>query len=1327
MEQVSVDSEKNSFAVEGKKTQNPFPGRFDPEFRRKRVPAMEFPPELPVVQKRQEIARAIMEHPVLIVCGETGSGKTTQLPKICLEVGRGLNGWIGHTQPRRVAARTVAQRIAEEMNEPLGQSVGYKIRFNDVTRPQTFIKLMTDGILLAETRSDPELRQYDTIIIDEAHERSLNIDFLLGYLKRLVPRRPDLKLIITSATIDPKRFSRHFWNAPIIEVSGRTYPVSVIYRPLSVDERSNDDADTSFVTDDADLTEIQGIQNAIGELWSLPSGPGDTLVFLPTERDIRETAEALEQSGLQADILPLFSRLSLSDQMRVFHPDGKRPRIILSTNVAETSVTVPGIRYVVDVGLARISRYNARTRVQRLPIEPISRASADQRKGRCGRVSEGVCVRLYSESDYLGRPPFTDPEILRTNLASVILQMKWLRLGTVQEFPFIDPPDYRQVRDGLTTLHELGAIDEKEDLTPIGRRLARLPVDPRIGRMIVSAQDENCLEEVLVIAAALSVSDVRERPMEAQDAADQAHAKFKDDQSDFISLLKLWYGMHQRQAELSNNQFRKWCRANFLSYMRYREWVDIHQQLCQMMQVRPWEDRSGSIRPIAKPGTEWLSQTVRDRIHRALLTGLLSHLAVKVDASGYTGARGSKVQLWPGSALFKARPSWVMAAELVETTRLYARTIGPVRTEWIERVASHLLTRSYSDPHWHEATACVRAYEKVMLFGLVLVERRPVHLGPIDPVTSRQVFIQHALVENDFRTDHPALLKNRERIRWIESWQRKLRRQDLLTDAGTRFAFFDARIPHHVYSGSTFDKWSRRGRGSNSHELELGDEHLFRGIESAGSKTGPDRSTPDPDVGTSVENWPSLKTIAETSRWVQMSFPDTWEVEGMKLPLVYKDEPGEEDDGITVVVPLNALSQIPDTRSEWLVPGMVRAKIDALIRSLPKKLRTMFVPVNETAERVERSLGGFGVGSLTDQVAGVLWKMSGQPVRREDFQTESIPPYLKMNFRVVGSRSEVLAESRDLIQLRAKLGQKLRQTFSTLPDPTYTRDNLTQWDFPDLPERVTVEHSGAILQGYPTLIDQGTSVSLRLLDSAETSAALMPAGLRRLFMVQTSKELRQVLRDLPGLEQLRLNYHPFGTGEELMEDLMSLTADRSFFAGSPAVRTRNDFAHQAGQAWKRLYEVSRSLGKLSGEILELYRRLDPVLQRDYPPLLVESIDDMRCQLRMLMPRRFLTVLPAEKLELLPKYLRGIDLRLTRLTNAGLARDLNGLTVIRPLVQQYLDRRKKQAQRGMTDPVLEEYRWLLEEFRIQLFAQELKTSVPVSIKRLEQVWQRVKQA
>jgi ATP-dependent helicase HrpA len=1073
-----------------------------------------------------------------------------------------------------------------------------------------------------------------------------------------------------------------------------------LYRPLSIDERTIEDDRQQVANDDADLTEIEGVVSAVRELWSVRRG--DTLVFLPTERDIRETAEALEAASLTADILPLFSRLSGADQMKVFHPDGKRARIILSTNVAETSVTVPGIQYVIDTGLARMSRYSTRTKVQRLPIEPISQASADQRKGRCGRISEGICVRLYSEKELLERPRYTDPEILRTNLASVILQMKWLRLGRIEDFPFIDPPDYRQIRDGLATLHELGAIDDKENLTEIGKRLAKLPVDPRVGRMIVGGQDEGCLAELLVIASALSVSDVRERPADMQDAADQSHAKFKDDQSDFISMLKLWRTMRREQTDLSNNQFRKWCRANFVSYMRFREWTDIHHQLCDMLQVRPWVDRSNAIRPVAQTEADPFPAVIRDKVHRALLPGLLGNVAMKVDAAGYVGARGTKLNVWPGSALFKSRPLWIMAAELVETTRLYARTIAPVKIEWIERVARHLVKRTHAEPHWVKQTAHVHAFEKVTLYGLPLVARRSVHYGPIDPYTSRQMFIHHALVENDFRTDHPSILKNRAQQAMIESWQRKLRRNDLLTDAGTRFAFFDARVPEHVYSGPAFEDWARRGRGSNSYDLEFRDIDLFRGL------------VPSP-----------VRSIDEARKSITESHPDEMQLDGIKLPLQYKFDPGEEDDGVTAIVPLNALSQIPDARAEWVVPGWVTEKIEALIRSLPKKLRTLFVPVNESAQQVAQKLPPFGVGSFVDQVAGVLWKMRGQTVTRSDFQSDTIPPHLSMNFRVVGREGEVLAESRDLGGLRIKLGQQVRQAFSSLSDPRYTRDGLTLWNIGDLPEKVAVEHAGAILQGYPALIDQGDTVSLRLLDSPESSEKLMPSGLRKLFMLQTARELKNTLRDLPRLEQLRLNYRPFGTGEEMLADLTLLTADRAFFTDSSPVRTHDAFAARAGAAWRRLFEVSRALGTLLDEILTRYRDLQPILTRDYPPLLIDSIDDMRQQFRMLLPKRFLSVIPASKLEQLPRYLRGIDIRLKRLTNAGLAKDLQALGIIRPLIQQYHDQRRKHAQRGLIDPALEEYRWLLEEFRLQLFAQEIKTLVPVSEKRLEQAWEGVK--
>jgi ATP-dependent helicase HrpA len=1386
-----------------------------------------FPPDLPVSARRAEIAQAIARHPVVIVCGETGSGKTTQLPKICLELGRGQRGRgvIGHTQPRRLAARTVAQRIADELHTPLGAGVGYKIRFQDQTQPGTRVKLMTDGILLAETQTDRDLRQYDTLILDEAHERSLNIDFLLGYLQRLMPRRPDLRLVITSATIDPGRFSRQFGDAPVIEVSGRTYPVTTLYRPLATDERTTDD-DTP-ADGDADLTEIEGVVAAVRELWSgrrseagseiatdlqrqtadaaqqssadpvppppggarwgrsdasplpsandtepnrqvipddlasphptpppnlpqggrnqkdaapplpaqaPPTGRGDTLVFLPTERDIREAAEALEAAGLDADVLPLYSRLSAAEQMRVFRPGGNRPRIVLATNVAETSVTVPGIRYVIDTGLARLSRYNPRTKVRRLPVEPISQASADQRAGRCGRVAPGVCVRLYAEADYAARPRFTDPEILRTDLASVILQMMWLRLGRVEDFPFIDPPDFRQIRDGLNTLHELGAIDDRENITPVGRRLARLPVDVRVARMIVGGQDENCLPDVLIIAAALSTQDVRDRPADQQNQADQAHGHFRDAQSDFVSILKLWHGLRARQRELSNNQFRKWCRANFISYLRYREWTDVHQQLHESLRnvtdkpAGRSRGRGGAVRQsavVAEANDDPYPPHERDRLHRALLTGLLSNVAMKNETGAYTGARQTRLSIWPGSALFKARPLWVMAAELVETGRLYARTVAAVRPEWIERAAAHLVGRTHTDPHWHAASGHVVASEKVTLLGLILVPKRNVHYGPIDPVQSRQLFIQHALVDGQFRSDHPAVLANRAAVLQIESWQTKLRRRDLLNDSGTRYAFFDARVPPWVFSGPAFVQWTRRGQGSNWHELELTDAELLR----------PEATDELLNRGAGVP--PALPILVEGGRdarptnvrailapLIAAAFPDELIAGPVRLPLQYAFEPGDEVDGVTAVVALPSLSQLSSPRAEWVVPGWVGEKVEALIRSLPKRLRTQFVPAGETAKKTVARLPPFGSGSLLDSVAGLLWNASGQRITRDDFQAEQIPPHLLMRFRVQDAQGRVLQEGRDLVAIRERLGQKVRDSFTALSDVRYTRDDVREWSFGDLPPGVELDLGGVRVLGYPTLIEQGEKLALRLLDSPQTAAKFMPAGLRRLFMIEAASEIKSVLRDLPGLEKMRLNYAPFGTGDDLMNGLALATATRAFAAGDGAIRTKSAFATAAGAAWRRLYEESRSVGRLVTDVLDRYRVIAALLHKDYPPLLVDSVDDMRRQLAALLPKQFLQHVPADKLDALPRYLRGIDVRMSRLSNAGLSRDLTGLGQIRPLQEQYNAAARRAEQRGLISPALDEYRWLLEEFRLSLFAQEVKTAVPVSPKRLAQAWEAV---
>ncbi|HEY0009699.1 MAG TPA: DUF3418 domain-containing protein, partial [Tepidisphaeraceae bacterium] len=928
----------------------------------------------------------------------------------------------------------------------------------------------------------------------------------------------------------------------------------------------------------------------------------------------------------------------------------------------------------------------------------------------------GICIRLYSEADFANRSEYAEPEILRTNLASVILQMKWLRLGRVEDFPFIDPPDFRQIRDGLNTLHELGAIDDRENLTETGKRLAKLPVDPRVGRMIVAGQDEDCLDAVLVIAAALSVSDVRERPADRADAADQTHATFRDDQSDFISILKLWRAMRREQRDLSNNQFRKWCRSKFLSYMRYREWSDVHQQLISMTNVRPGRSTSQAIRPVADPKADPFPQTERDAIHRALLCGLLSNIGMKADAASYTGARGTKLSIWPGSTLFRARPPWIMGAELIETTRLYVRTVAPVRVEWIERSAKHLVKQTYFDPHWHSQTAHVLAFEKVTLFGLMLVPKRSIHYGPIDPVQSRQLFIQHALVDNDFRTDHPATIENRRRVRMVLAWQEKLRRRDILSDSQTRYDFFDARVPHDVYSGPTFDNWARRGRGSNTHDFEMPDLILLRqGVAgevakmlSTSALTPPSANAPDAQAN-------------QLGKLIEASHPDHLQLPSIRVPLVYAYEPGEDFDGVTALAPLSALGHITDARAEWLVPGMVREKVEALIRSLPKRLRTKFLPIPQTTDAVIAKLPQFGVGSFNEQVAGLLWRIGGDPITAADFQAEQIPPHLFLNVRVLGPDDRVLAEGRDLAALRAKLGQQVRQQINSLADPRYTRDDLSKWDFGDLPQSVPVTVNDAIISGYPTLVEEGTKVSLRLLDSQEASDKLMPAGLRRLFMTQTAREIKNVLRDLPGLESLRLNYRPFGTGEELMDDLARLTADRAFSTEIGPIRTQAAFADRSGIAWKRMYEVSRHAGKQLTEVLDRYRVLSALLFRDYPPLLVDSIDDMRRQFKALLPKRFLSAFPGHRVEQLPRYLKGIDSRLTRLTNAGLAKDLQAMSVIRPLMEQYRDRAAQQQKRGIIDPAMEEYRWLLEELRISLFAQDIKTSVPVSPKRLEQVW------
>ncbi len=1226
-------------------------------------PRPTFPDDLPVVQKRDEIAAAIAANQVVILCGETGSGKTTQLPKICLELGRGVDGMIGHTQPRRIAARSVAQRIADELNVPLGRAVGYKVRFGDKTTEDTYVKVMTDGILLAEVQSDRLLEQYDTIIIDEAHERSLNIDFLLGYLKQLLPQRPDLKVIVTSATIDPERFSKHFEGAPIILVSGRTYPVEVLYRPL----KSDDPEDADDEREQADA-----IVDAVNELAR--HGNGDVLVFLSGEREIREAAEELRKHHPpQTQILPLYARLSAAEQQEVFKPHGRR-RIVLATNVAETSLTVPGIRYVVDTGLARISRYSARTKVQRLPIEPISRASADQRKGRCGRVAEGVCIRLYSEEDYERRSLFTDPEILRTNLAAVILQMKWARLGDIETFPFVERPDPRLVRDGYLTLHELGAVDDENELTQLGRHLGRLPVDPRVGRMVLAAERENCLREVLIIAAGLSVQDVRDRPGELAAVADEAHRQFLDEASDFLGYLKIWDFFQEKRKNCSHSQLRKQVKNQFLSYTRLREWADVYEQVHNVVADLGWTLNDNPAGP--------------DRVHRALLTGLLSNVGVKTDTAEYAGARGAKFFIFPGSILFKGKPQWVMAGELVETTRLYARTVAKVTPEWIERAAAHLLKRTYTDPQWNAQRADVTAGERVSLRGLVLVPHRTVPYGPIDPRTSREVFIHHALVEGDFRTGALFLKHNVDLLRQVQSLEAKARRRDLLSDVVQRYRFYNGLVPAGIYNGPLFERWRK--------EAELGhDRVLFMSLA---------------DV---------MRADAEPVE--PADYPDEIKVGTLSIPLTYVNDVARPDDGVTATIPLALLNQVPAGPFEWLVPGWLHEKVVELIRTLPKAVRTRLVPAPDAADRALAGTAGAGrKAPFLEAIAFQLGKITGEVIPPSAFDPTALPQFLRMHFRVTDAAGKVVAAGRDLVQLRSQLGVKARESFAALPPTEFARDKVTRWDFGDLPERVEIRRGGATFSGYPAVVDQGATVSLRVMDSREASVIANRAGVRRLFMLQLEQELCVVARGFAHVEEMTRAYKPLGTWAELKQQILAAAVDRALFADAIDIRTHDAFVTVARDGWLRLTTAARELNAVAAEVLATYAPLQKTLSRDFPPLLLDSIGDARQQLKWLVPKEVLSATPPAWLPHLPRYLKALQIRLTKLLNAGLPRDQQHLAEVRPLERGYVERRAALAKRGRSDPQLVTVWWTLQELRVSLFAQELRTAVPVSVPRVSKM-------
>jgi len=1236
--------------------------------RRARRPELTYPDDLPITQHREAIVGAIRDHPVVVICGDTGSGKSTQLPKLCLEAGQGVHGIIGHTQPRRIAARSLATRIAEEMRTTVGREVGFKVRFTDTTREDTFVKLMTDGILLAESQGDRFLNQYDTLILDEAHERSLNIDFLLGYLHRLLDKRRDLKLIITSATIDPESFAEHFSRdgrpAPIIHIEGRTYPVEVRHRPL-IDEE----------TDPEQVDVPSAVLEALGELSREPRG--DVLVFLPTERDILETAKLLRGAkfgGPSTEILPLYARLSASDQQRVFKPHKGR-RIVLSTNVAETSLTVPGIRYVIDTGLARISRYSPRAGVQRLPIEPISQASADQRKGRCGRTAAGVCIRLYSEDDYQSREPFTPPEILRTNLSRVILQMKSLRLGEVRDFPFVEPPRRAAVGEGFRTLLELGAVDEQYELTDIGRKLAKLPVDPRVGRMILAGDEYGILADVLVIAAGLSIQDPRVRPPEQQGAADAAHEKFADESSDFITLMNVWDFYHEQMHKLSRSKLARACQQNFLSPTRMREWLDVYRQL------RTLCEEAG-----LKPGQRGASP---DAIHQALLTGLLANVAMRGEGHAYQVAGGGEAFLWPGSVLFENKPRWIMAAELVETTRHFARMAAPINPSWIEPIAGHLLSRTYSEPFFNAETGHVQAYEKVSLFGLPIVPRRAVHYGAIDPAKSREMLIHHGLVMNELQTRSPAIKHNRELAEQVERMEAKLRQRDILAEETARFEFYDQRIPKDVVSGPGFDQWAKQVERENPNLLRMTEADLMR--RDAGEVT-PER------------------------------FPDAVRVGETKLPLEYRLEPGAANDGVTLTLPMAAAGRVNPSQLGWLVPGLLEQRVAAMIKSLPKSKRVHFLPAERTAAKVVEQLQPGGA-SLETAVARALSELAGVEVTPGDIDESQVPDHLKLNIRVVDREGKEVATTRDWREVRKATGQTADHVDE--PDSPWQRDGLTRWDFGDLPESVEVTRAGVTLRATPTLVNQGRAVSLRLIDDPQRAKRQHHRGLRRLLRMQLEPQIRPLLGEVADLQRMTLLFAPLGDAHELKDQLIDRIVELACLFGEANLRTRDAFLARLDAGWNRLRESAEQAATTFAKTLDARQQAASAIDKAGE---VEQwrdiVNDTRVQMKILCGERFLAETSWPWLQQYPRYLRGIVRRLEKVADGKAARDREGYRRVFPHLKRFAEAKDRLREEGRADHALEEFGWLLEEWRISVFAQELGTAIPVSEKRLEKQWGKV---
>ncbi|MEI6069113.1 MAG: ATP-dependent RNA helicase HrpA [Methylococcaceae bacterium] len=1257
------------------------------------IPPLNFP-DLPVTGKKDEIAKLIKENQVVIVCGETGSGKTTQLPKICLSIGLGAAGFIGHTQPRRIAARTVADRIAEELGESIGKSVGYKIRFNDKTHSESLVKLMTDGILLAESQNDPYLSQYDTIIIDEAHERSLNIDFLLGYLKWLLPKRPDLKVIITSATIDPQRFSAHFNNAPIIEVSGRTYPVDMRYRPIEQREEDDDQSARSGLARtapegaragtalDETSDDLQNaILDAVDELYR--DLRGDILIFLSGEREIRETTDSLKKHHpTQYEILPLYSKLSVSEQERVFKPKGGKIRIVLATNVAETSLTVPGIRGVIDTGHARISRYSHRSKIQRLPIERISQSSANQRAGRCGRVAEGICIRLYSHDDYLARPEFTEPEIMRTNLSAVILQMTALNLGEIEDFPFLEPPEDKMIRDGKNVLHEVNALDTAGKLTDIGKQLAKFPTDPKLARMLIAAAHEHCLTEVAIIVSALSVQDPREKPADKMQQADAKHVAFRHPESDFLTLLNIWNTFEEQKKHLSNSKLRKYCTDNFLSYIRMREWFDIHAQIMQVVK--------GDLK--MHPNTE---DAGYEKIHRALLPGLLSNIGFRHESHEYLGARGLKFFIFPGSGLHKLKPKWIMAAEQVETSKVYARNVARIEPEWIEQCAAHLVKHNYYDPHWEKKSARCRVSARTLLYGLTLQAGRKIPYDHVDPKAAREIFIRSALVDHDYHSNAPFYVANQKLLEEVGIIQHKGRRVDLVEDEQWLYQFYNNKLPPEVVSGVTLDTWRKTVERTDPKILFLTKEDLTREQEE--------------DY---VNEW---------------DFPDSKKVGNLTIALQYRFEPGHNEDGVTAIIPVHQLNQLSQAAFDWLVPGLLEEKCVALIKSLPKNIRKHFVPVPQTVKQCLEIEPDFK-GLVQEWLGNRLRKLTGEAIPLNAWSLDSLTDHLKMNFRVIDDQDNLLDYGRDLKKLQLKYAVKAENSFDQIATDELSYTGCIQWAFDDLPETWQFIQKGQTFIGFPAIIDEGDAVGVRIFDTEQKAALQHQSGLMRLLQLQLRKECTYILKNMPQSAMAELTYnrlpkHPviptlssgdLGANASYKEDMLFLIFYSVFIEGK-SLRTQDAFEQNLQQHKSELIGIANDAGKLALEIMTHYADIKKSVAR-----ILKATDplaiDINEQLDLLVYVGFIRNTPYQQLKAIPRYLKAIQYRLDKLDN-----NLQKIQEVRRYSTRFWNDIEKKAKKDLIIPEQDPFRWALEEFRVSVFAQQLKTAYPVSVKRMDKLW------